>query len=149
MPVEIHIDDNGELNRLARALRGMDRDMKAKVTAELVRTTAPTRMAIRASAGSILPHRGGLAALVQGAPLSTKVHMTGNPHVTIQTSAPGTKQVDAGYIRHPVFGNRTRWVGQRITAGYFTNPVKRDMPRIQRGVARTVQRVVTGRLSGL
>lgn len=150
MALDVRIDDNGNLSTLARALRGVDRDMKRKVTDELVATTRPTKSAIRSSARSTLPSRGGLAALIASASVTTKVVMGANPKVSLRTDLAGhaLAPIDRGTVRHPVYG-RGRWVTQSVTPGYFSDPVRNDMPRIRRGVERTVDRVVADRLRAL
>ena len=46
-----------------------------------------------------------------------------------------------GRIRHPVFGNKRRWVNQYVTPFWWDKTVRRHNPRMEREVARIVDDV--------
>ena len=69
------------------------------------------------AARSQLPHGGGLNEQVAGQKVKVQVR-TGarTAGVRMTTTAPDTSQTDAGFVRHPVYGNRKKWVTQQIPA---------------------------------
>jgi hypothetical protein len=50
-------------------------------------------------------------------------------------------QIEAGRLRHPVFGNRRRWANQTPRAGWWSRTVREGQPRMTRDVARIVDDV--------
>ncbi|MGW9371196.1 hypothetical protein ACWGVR_14435 [Streptomyces xanthophaeus] len=44
--------------------------------------------------------------------------------------------MNTGLIRHPVFGNRSRWVNQRTTPLWWESTIRRHRPRMEREVER-------------
>ena len=51
-------------------------------------------------------------------------------------------QIDnTGRLRHPVFGNKRRWVNQRAQAGWWFGRVRAGTPRMTAEVARIVDDV--------
>lgn len=46
-----------------------------------------------------------------------------------------------GRIRHPVFGNRRRWVSQTVTPFWWDNTVRSHTPRMEQEVARVLDDV--------
>ncbi|MEU6098951.1 hypothetical protein [Streptomyces sp. NPDC047079] len=49
--------------------------------------------------------------------------------------------INEGRIRHPVFGNRRRWVTQWAQPPWWDSTVRRHQPRIEREVARVLDDV--------
>ncbi|MFJ4712723.1 hypothetical protein [Streptomyces sp. NPDC088785] len=49
--------------------------------------------------------------------------------------------INTGRIRHPVYGNRRRWVQQNATPLWWDNTVRRHTPRIEREVGRVLDDV--------
>jgi hypothetical protein len=51
------------------------------------------------------------------------------------------KVINEGRIRHPVFGNRSRWVNQYASPPWWDTTVRRHTPRMEREVARVLDDV--------
>ena len=82
--------------------------------------------AARAGAG-MLPSRGGLAARVAGARYTVDEVRSAGGSAGIQLTVAADLDVDAldrGTLRHPVYGNRSRWVTQRVPARWLTDAVE-------------------------
>jgi hypothetical protein len=64
-----------------------------------------------------LPHGGGLNEQVAGQKVKVQVR-TGarTAGVRLTTTAPDTAMTDSGFVRHPVYGNRKKWITQQIPA---------------------------------
>lgn len=66
--------------------------------------------------------------------------------ISISARAPGRREdrdlpaLNQGRLRHPVFGNRRKWVVQGVPAGFWTRPANKTIRRIERQVARAVGR---------
>lgn len=102
-----------------------DKGLQRELYRGLNRASMKLKADAKAEAGRRLPQRGGLAKRVAGAKLSTRRRGGRNPGVSIQ--AKGMAQlagIDAGQVKHPVFGNRDVWVTQDITSGWFSEPME-------------------------
>lgn len=118
--------DGPDFDALARKLdqagRNLDREIGQAVDKEL--GTLPE--AVVSSAFRILPKRGGLAALVAGRVNVQKAR--GASSVTIfsvgQKGLKELRKLDGGSVRHPVHGNRKKWVTQAVPSKFWTRPVK-------------------------
>jgi len=51
------------------------------------------------------------------------------------------KKMNAGMLRHPVHGNRKKWVTQTIKAGWFSDPVEEDAPQIRDEIGKAMAAV--------
>jgi hypothetical protein len=86
------------------------------------------RSEVRAHAVRILPHRGGLGAWVAAARFSVRFKDAGrSAGVSIRVgrkSGKNKSDLDSldrtGTVRHPLYGNRSEWFGQKVPPGFFT-----------------------------
>lgn len=66
--------------------------------------------------------------------------LASNPRVSIRARARGhrrrVRQVDAGILHHPLYGDRDRWFRQTdgMRAGFFTDPCEKATPQIREHV---------------
>jgi hypothetical protein len=97
--------------------------------------------AIRESAASTLPKRGGLADRVASQPFSVRTSLAAGKVSVVGKGMKELKDIDAGRVRHPVYGDRSRWAQQAVTPGFFTKPLERRAPSIRAGVLRAVSDV--------
>lgn len=51
------------------------------------------------------------------------------------------QQLDTGRLRHPVFGNKSRWVNQHAPAGWWSATVRKHQPRMRAQVERVLNDV--------
>lgn len=125
MSVEIVTEAPDRLALIAHVLRDMgDKELSRELYRGLNRATTKLKADAREEAGRRLPQRGGLARRVAAARMSTVRRGGSNPGVSIR--AKGMAQLagmDAGRVRHPVFGNRAVWVVQEVTGGWFSDPM--------------------------
>ena len=58
-----------------------------------------------------------------------------NPSVAIRARGRAKKrkirQLDAGTLNHPLFGNRKYWFREQVRPGFFTDPVRKAAPEIR------------------
>lgn len=96
---------------------------------------APVIPAIRASARSTLPKSGGLNERVAGTKISVSI-LTGRNTAGVrlrmgQGSGRAKRhmtEINAGTVRHPVYGDRQNWATTDVEAGFFDRPVKAGQP---------------------
>ncbi|MER5601520.1 hypothetical protein [Streptomyces sp. NPDC002265] len=91
------------------------------------------------------PFRASIAAAIR-----ISVRTTGDPGARIWIDrsllpsdiTPGVlNRLDEGRLRHPVFGNKRRWVQQTATPGWWTRTVRNHTDRMTREVARVADDV--------
>ena len=103
----------------------------------------------KASAAGTLPASGGLAARIAGGKFSTRTR-AGRANLGIRiVSANGydLPAIDAGTVRHPVYGNRKAWASQSVTPGWFTKPMEASGPAV-RGELQKVMIAVARQIEG-
>lgn len=94
---------------------------------------------VRASAERTLPSGGGLAALIAGSKIGVRTRLTGRVGVQIRGDSPRSiRAMNRGRLRHPVFGNREVWVTQQVKPGWFTDPLQKRAPAIQRDIRQAM-----------
>lgn len=133
MPVGLEVEGADKLRVVSRALKDLgDKDLSRGVFRGLNRATIPLREDARRSAATVLPQRGGLAERVARSRMTTRRRAGRNPGISIQAKGmPQLRSMDRGMVRHPVYG-RAPWVTQRITPGWFTEPMQAGAPEVRR-----------------
>lgn len=132
-----------QLVDLGRALKDAPRELRKGLLAEIRREGKPAVEDVREAARSLLPKSGGLADLVARQSYGIRTRMSGRSAGVRVTgtgrSVRGLRSVDAGRLRHPVFGNRSVWVQQSVPPGFFSNTLADDAPRFRVGVQRAME----------
>jgi hypothetical protein len=136
-----------ELEFTARQLRqagelGLRRELQAAITS----ATRDIPAEIRAG---LMPRLPDPYAAVFDADLQitvSKRYGSKDPGVTVRATSRGTKRralyaVDRGKLRHPVFGNRLRWVLQEVVPGWFSDPVRAARDRARGEIQSAMDRV--------
>lgn len=140
--VEVRVTGAEQLRALSRDLKAAGSPVKG-LRLELLRAmrlaAKPMVDAAKESARENLPHRGGLNEYVaDGAKIAARnrVATTNAVGMRIVATEGGVRleQMDQGTVRHPVFGNRKKWVSQTIPAGWFTKPLNERLPEVQADV---------------
>lgn len=135
-----------DLARLTRALRAAGesgKGLRKELYASLNRETKQTREDMKASIPASLPSRGGLASLVyRKARLSTSTR-GGGRNVGVRIKGRRLAGLNAGRVRHPVFGRANSWVTQTkgIRAGFLDEAFERDKPQLQQAVVNAINAV--------
>lgn len=130
--------------RLSKALKHAGRTELRKELNKAMRDGAkPLIPKARAEAMSRLPNSGGLAKQVAKEPMRVQTRTGRNPGVRIVVGKKrgGAQAANRGFIRHPVFGNREKWVTQEVSPGWFDEPMKDSTPAIRRELEKGMQAV--------
>lgn len=142
--IDASVRGANELEALGRRLKEAgDKGLRRELLAGIRKTNKPTISAIRANARAELPHGGGLAEIVGSSRIGTRTKLSGK-NVGVQIKGVGTvglTSLNRGRLRHPVYGNRGTWVTQQIPAGWFTDPIEKDVPRIRAGIEDAMKTV--------
>lgn len=129
-----------QLGRIARQLRQAGhKDLQKELYAALNRATKKPRANVRARALATLPRSGGLAARVAKSRLSTRRRRNGVR--VVDAGNLSLSAIDAGRVRHPVFGHRRVFVEQRVKAGFFTKPMQQSAGPARREIEAALARI--------
>lgn len=122
-----------ELYAVGKRLRGADKALRKELLKGIRGAAKPLNVAARSNALAVLPKRGGLNRLVARSRMSIQTKTARNS-VGVRLKATNThdiRSMDRGRLRHPVWGNRERWVNQAIKPGWYTDPLKEGRPVVQ------------------
>jgi hypothetical protein len=128
---------------LAGDLRRVDRKtVRAAADAGLTAAAQPLVESARRNAEAILPRHGGLGRVVSASTVvvDSLAHL-GGAGVRISVFGHSPK-IDAGMVRHPVYGHRKRWVPQAVKPGWFTDAMERGAPAVRQALKAAVDKVV-------
>jgi len=146
--VRVSADPSASFAALARDLRRAGAGgLRKELYAGLQRAARPAIGAVRESAGSTLPRRGGLAARVAGAAITARAAGGRNPGIRIVAKERKGRSFDAytldqGRLRHPVYGQwRRRTPTQAVRPGWFTRPLNDSAPTFRKTLLDAVDRV--------
>lgn len=139
------VDASAQLREIAVRLREAGDRGNLNALRKSIRTSAaPLVSAVKEAAVEKLPHGGGLNEQVAsqrvGVSIRTGARTAG---VRLTTTAPDTSQTDQGFVRHPVFGNRKRWVREEIpqAAGWWSQTLTDKAPAVTPLIVAELERV--------
>ena len=126
--------------KLAAELAKLAASMETQLQTAVERAVQPLRQDIPSSARATLPRRGGLNQRIAASSISIR---RGRGSLSVITSnGYQIQNIDRGQVRHPVYGNRGRWVSQTVSPNWWTKPITKAMPKIRRDVDRELQRIL-------
>jgi len=97
------------------------------------RSAKPLKAAARYGARRRLPTRGGLAERVAESKFGVRVTSSGKRTGVrvVGRSGYDLQGLDEGLVRHPVFGNRKRWVSETVRPGWFSDAEEGKAPEVR------------------
>lgn len=143
MAADFEVRGAEELRALGAALKGAEKPVrKATIDALKKAATGDLQDAVRAAADS-LPSGGGLAARMAAVKIAPKVRLSGRQAgVRLVGRVRGIRAqlevIDAGRVRHPLFGDRAYWFAQSVLPGWWSTPITARAPRIREDLAGAV-----------
>lgn len=126
---------------LSKALKEAGRtDLRKALNKGMRDGAKPLIPKARAEALATLPQRGGLAKLVAKEPARVQTRTGRDPGVRIVVGKKrgGARSANRGVIRHPVFGNRERWVSQPVPSGWFDDTMRKHGPDVRPALERAI-----------
>lgn len=147
---DFEIRGTEDLLRLSKALKAAGRTGLRKELHRSIRAAArPLIPKARAAALASLPQRGGLGKRVASSPMRAQFLTGRNPGVRIGVGKGRSAwATNHGEVQHPVFGNRGKWVSQRVDADWFDGTMRRNAPAVRPEVARAMDRVIHDIIKG-
>ena len=142
MADDFEINGTDQFLKLSKALKHAGRtELRKELNKGIKRAAKPLIPKARAEALSRLPQRGGLAKQIAKEPARVQVRTGRTPgvRVVVGKKRGGAQQANRGVIRHPVFGNREVWVDQKVTPGWFDDPMKAGAPAIRRDIEQAME----------
>jgi hypothetical protein len=143
-----------ELQALAERLKEAGEGELRKELLREIRGSAKKAIPdVRQSAYRTLPKRGGLAERVGKQAYAVQTRLSGSS-ASVRIVGKGMKElrdIDAGRLRHPVFGDREKWKAQSVTPGFFSGAIERRAPSIRRDIEKAMGNIahkVTGGFFG-
>lgn len=140
----IRVEGNDDLQKLADALKDAgDKDLQKQVSGALRSVAKPLGERVLRRGAEHMPQRGGLAARVAdmgrvGVSASLRGRVA-SVSVILRNKGVDLRSLDAGMLRHPVFGNRKAWTAQRIPAGAFTRAFDAEAREAQDAATKAAQ----------
>lgn len=120
-----------EFRAAALDLREANRTMYLTARRQIRAIATPAVAAVRQSALSTLPKRGGLNQWVADAVIKTSI-LTGPRSAGVSIRARKTghdlPKINAGTARHPLYGNTSYWYETPVQPGFFTRPLDEMAP---------------------
>lgn len=140
MGVDLTVTGGRELDaaaaRLAREARRFQRRVSQATRDAVQRSYRPVLVGMTPQ---FVPNRYA-AVLGPDLRVATTVSLSAG-RVTARVSAPGSgklgrevRQLEAGNLRHPLFGNRGWWYRQRVRRGFASVPLRAIRPHIVRQI---------------
>jgi hypothetical protein len=136
------------LKAVAAALKEMgDGGLVRELSRAIGDAVAPAMQDVRDGLDGYLPNRYA-AVLGDDLKLRRSTSTAGDEaRVTILGSPAGIKkrklaQLDAGVLKHPVYGNRNvTWPAQAVEPGFFTNPLQAAEPDVREAIDKALDDV--------
>jgi len=150
------VDAATELEALAfRLRRAGDVELLQAVTKAMRAGVVPVQAEIRAGLVPHLPNRYA-ATLDADVRIGTSVRTAGgDPGVSVTGTPAGKtrklRDLDAGRLTHPLFGDREHWYTQEepsVRPGWFTGPAEAAGPRVRAGIERALADVADKAANG-
>lgn len=143
--IQLQVKGANDLAKASRALREAGGpELVRRLTKNIRGEVAPAIKAVRRNARGRLPQSGGLAGTIARSKMNTRVRTTPNTaEVTIVASHEhDIRRINKGWVRHPLFGDRSRWYSQRVTPGWFTRPLDQRQTKIRGAVQRAIDDMI-------
>jgi hypothetical protein len=144
--VELEVRGAEQLAALSRRLRSAGtagKGLRRELLAGIQRSTKPIKAEVEASWASRAPHRGGLSQ--RPLKLSTRTRASGQKVgvriVSASRDGYSLGQIDAGRVKHPVFGNRKAWAMTHIQPGIITDPQEQGAPDVRAEIVRAIENI--------
>lgn len=138
MAADIRITGSSQLSTLGLRLKEAGAGKVRRELLAAIRAGAqPALPDIRSSARANLPRAGGLGEQVADQPFSVRTSLAASGgRVSIRgTGMKELRDINAGRVRHPVWGNRDVWKQQEVPEGFFSEPIEKKAPSIREQIA--------------
>lgn len=146
--LDIKFLEEARLARMKEAIRqARIRVLKRELAGAQRRAFRPLEREIKASALRMLPKRGGYARIMAAAVKVSTRHVGLRYYVVIyargRNELRDVRKVNAGFLRHPVFGHRRRkWATTGVPPGFVMIPVRKLGDQLAQESLDALQRTI-------
>lgn len=143
----VRIQGTEDLQKVADALKeAADKDLQREVSAAIRGEAKPLGIRVLRRGAQDMPHSGGLADRVSGmGRVGVSASLRGrvaSVRVLLRNKGVDLRSMDAGVVRHPVYGNRQAWVRQSVPVGAFTQAFEAEAKAVADAASKAAQKVV-------
>jgi hypothetical protein len=149
MPASLTMTSGAELRYVAGLLRkAAARDLTRELRKGQRAAFRPLQKEIKAEALATLPKRGGYNLTMSRAVKVSVTTGVGRNALTARVYAVGRREhrdvvaVNAGRLRHPVFGHRSRWKTTTVPRGFVDRPADKLADQVLRECTDAAERVL-------
>jgi hypothetical protein len=147
MAAQFSVTGVDQLNNLHKALKGWDDELRKQMSKDLAKAAKPVIPEVRAVLAEEYPKRGGLAAEMAKAPMTTRYFSGRNPGVRLVVRGLQIKLGEVyGKLRHPVFADKAnqtrdewRWVEQAIPGDVIAKRVSKSLGLVVPGISKILE----------
>ena len=133
-------EDLAALSRKLKAAGEHGKGLRKELLKEIRLAAKDTVTAVKANADT-LPKHGGLARrFKRGIGVRTTTGRVVGVRIVAKNGY-DVEGINRGIVRHPVFGNRDKWVSQQVPPGWFTNPIEKDEDHLRRSVLDAIDNI--------
>lgn len=129
-----------DLSRRLKEQGSYGKQLRRELNKGILEALQPMIEEVKQAEETQLPKRGGLADLVAGQRIVRSTSGSGIGIRQAGRTVKALKRLDAGQLRHPVYGNRKVWVDQSITPGFWSKTL--DSSKNRAAVRARIQRVM-------
>jgi len=136
---------------LSRDLKKAGSDLRKEIPKGMRKAAKPLILDVRASALDVLPHEGGFAAYVAKSSIRVSTRKDGVRLVGRRTKGKGMVNlpaVNAGRIRHPVYGHRNEWVSQSIAPGFWDKAMDKGAEHCRKAMLDVIDQIAAAYARG-
>jgi hypothetical protein len=129
---------------VAKAMRSADKELRREAYKAVNRTVRPLNQDVLAGMPAYLPDNYARAL---GPTFRTRTRRRGGrtPGIRLEGQARtpegqprSLRPLDAGRLRHPLFGNRGFWFNQPVKKGFWTKTLTESAPKIRRELVEVI-----------
>lgn len=146
--VQLSVDGADKFAAVAKTLKQAgDKDLKKELRAAIASAVEPMTDEVRDQVAQYLPTR--YAPLLADSLKTRQSWRTSGSTIglVLTGSAKGRRQrrhvqaINAGVLRHPVFGNRNVWVAQPVRRGFWDEPMTAAKRQPAREIGKALDRI--------
>lgn len=144
MSGDIRVEGAEGFLALARRLKETgNRELRLELYRSIRQVTNPIRENVRKSARETLPRRGGLGALIASSKIRVQRRASG---ASVGIRMVGSSEHDiaamnAGIVRHPLYGNKRHWFEQAVRPRWWDEPTEEAAPLARVAIVDAMERV--------
>lgn len=123
--------DVSDYERFAAKLKGAEPAVRRAIRKRLREAGKPLGEHVRDEGSGSMPSRGGLRSRLLGSPIAVALKTSGIDIWVGNRRKSQIAPLDRGVLRHPVYGNRKKWVAQDVPEGAYSEAWESASPEVR------------------